>query len=111
MCAIAGILGLRYSEFVIQSMLKTMARRGPDGNGVAMSSEYCLLHSRLAIIDPEGGQQPMKLQHNGRSYIFADLPGTYSISARSAEEEAARDFICFGNPDAVAVLVGERLFI
>ncbi len=43
-------------------------------------------------------------EYNGRNYIFADLPGTYSISARSAEEEVARDFICFGNPDAVAVV-------
>lgn len=43
-------------------------------------------------------------EYNGRHYILADLPGTYSISARSAEEEVARDFICFGNPDAVAVV-------
>lgn len=38
------------------------------------------------------------------SYTFVDLPGTYSLFAHSAEEETARDFICFGNADAVAVV-------
>ena len=38
------------------------------------------------------------------SYILVDLPGTYSLSAHSAEEETARDFICFGGADAVVVV-------
>ncbi len=42
--------------------------------------------------------------HNGKDYIMVDIPGTYSLMAHSAEEEVARDFICFGNPDAVAVV-------
>jgi len=70
MCAIAGILGLHYHESVIQNMLRTMSRRGPDGNGVALFAGCCLLHARLAIIDPEGGQQPMKLQWQGRGYTL-----------------------------------------
>lgn len=41
---------------------------------------------------------------NGRNYILADIPGTYSLMAHSAEEEVARDFICFGNADAVIVV-------
>ena len=40
----------------------------------------------------------------GHSYILVDIPGTYSLMAHSAEEEVARDFICFGSPDAVAVV-------
>lgn len=39
-----------------------------------------------------------------RTYIFADLPGCYSLSARSAEEEVARDYIYFGNSDRIAVV-------
>lgn len=70
MCAIAGILGLQYNESVIQNMLRSMARRGPDSNGVALFAGGCLLHTRLAIIDPEGGQQPMKLQWQGRGYTL-----------------------------------------
>jgi ferrous iron transport protein B len=37
-------------------------------------------------------------------YILVDIPGTYSLLAHSAEEEVARDFICFWSPDAVAVV-------
>ena len=37
-------------------------------------------------------------------YIFVDIPGTYSLSAHSAEEEVARDFLCFDNPDAIIVV-------
>ena len=70
MCAIAGILGLPYDETVIQKMLRTMQRRGPDGSGVAMTAGVCLLHARLAIIDPAGGEQPMKLQWQGRYYTL-----------------------------------------
>jgi len=40
----------------------------------------------------------------GVSYILVDIPGTYSLMAHSAEEEVARDFICFGNPDAIVVV-------
>lgn len=42
--------------------------------------------------------------HKGVSYILVDLPGTYSLMAHSAEEEVARDFICFGEPDAAVVV-------
>ena len=70
MCAIAGILGLQFQEGIIHNMLRTMQHRGPDGNGVAMTAGVCLLHARLAIIDPAGGQQPMKLQWQGRNYTL-----------------------------------------
>ena len=42
--------------------------------------------------------------YNNTNYILVDIPGTYSLMAHSAEEEVARDFICFGNPDAVIVV-------
>lgn len=38
------------------------------------------------------------------NYVFADLPGTYSLMAHSAEEALARDGICFGNCDATVVI-------
>ena len=40
----------------------------------------------------------------GRRFCLVDLPGTYSLTARSAEEEAARDFLCFGGAEAVMVV-------
>ena len=38
------------------------------------------------------------------AYILVDIPGTYSLMAHSAEEEVARNFICFGGADAVVVV-------
>ncbi len=38
------------------------------------------------------------------NYILVDIPGSYSLSAHSTEEEIARDFICFGKADAVVVV-------
>ena len=40
-----------------------------------------------------------------REFIFVDIPGTYSIMSNSEEEEIARDYICFGNPDVTIVVV------
>jgi len=40
----------------------------------------------------------------GRSVVLVDLPGTYSLMAHSAEEEVARDFLCFGGADAAVVV-------
>ena len=45
-----------------------------------------------------------RCEHKGRGYLLVDLPGTYSLLARSAEEEAARDFLCFGGADAAVVV-------
>lgn len=42
--------------------------------------------------------------HRGRNYALVDLPGTYSLMAHSPEEEAARDFFCFGGADGAVVV-------
>jgi len=41
---------------------------------------------------------------NENEYLLVDLPGTYSLMAHSTEEEIARDFICFGEPDVTIVI-------
>ena len=43
-------------------------------------------------------------KYNNKEYALVDLPGTYSLFAASQEEMVARDFACFGNPDAVIVV-------
>ncbi|MCL1790351.1 MAG: ferrous iron transport protein B [Peptococcaceae bacterium] len=45
-----------------------------------------------------------RCSHKQKDYVIVDLPGCYSLLTRSAEEEAARDFICFGGADAVVVV-------
>lgn len=43
-------------------------------------------------------------QTTKHSLLLADVPGAYSLLAHSAEEEVARNFICFGGADAVIVV-------
>ena len=43
--------------------------------------------------------------HNGTTYRLVDLPGTYSLTANSAEEVIAREFIIKERPDVVVALV------
>lgn len=45
-----------------------------------------------------------RYEKGGHSWLVADLPGCGSLAAPSAEECAARDFICFERPDAVVVV-------
>ncbi len=43
--------------------------------------------------------------HKDKKFVLIDLPGTYSLLSNSVEEEVARDFICFGKPHAVVVVL------
>lgn len=45
-----------------------------------------------------------EFNYNNINYDLIDLPGTYSLFALSQEEIVARDFICFGDVDAVIVV-------
>ena len=71
MCAIAGLIALKRNQPVLAGMMETMLRRGPDGNGIYENGPCCLLHSRLAVIDPEGGRQPMTLLWAGERYVIS----------------------------------------
>ncbi|MDD4238498.1 MAG: FeoB small GTPase domain-containing protein [Desulfotomaculaceae bacterium] len=43
--------------------------------------------------------------HQCLTYKLIDLPGTYSLMANSVEEQVARDYLCFGRPDATVVVL------
>lgn len=45
-----------------------------------------------------------RYRYSGESFVLVDLPGTYSLLAHSVEEEVARDFMCFGESDAVVIV-------
>ena len=46
-----------------------------------------------------------KYTYKNKNFIVVDIPGTYSLMASSVEEEVARNFICFGSPDTIVVVV------
>lgn len=43
--------------------------------------------------------------YQNQEYTLVDLPGTYSLLTNSTDEQVARDFICFAQPDATIVVV------
>lgn len=43
-------------------------------------------------------------KYKNKKFLLVDIPGTYSLMSNSEEEEIARNYICFGNPD-VTILV------
>lgn len=52
------------------------------------------------VVRAEGG-----FEYNGRHYKTIDLPGTYSLLSTSTDEEVARNFILFGQPDVTVIVV------
>lgn len=91
MCAISGIIGTKAEEQTIAAMLSTMHRRGPDGSGVFRDGDVTLFHSRLAIIDPPGGKQPMTYTQAGETYTIIYNGELYNT------EELRRDLLTKGH--------------
>ncbi|MEU8174007.1 asparagine synthase (glutamine-hydrolyzing) [Microbispora hainanensis] len=87
MCGITGWVDygrdLRRERETVQAMTDTMACRGPDAEGMWLTPHAAFGHRRLAIIDIEGGRQPMTadaggevvaaLTYSGEVYNFREL--------------------------------------
>lgn len=82
MCGIAGLVGDIPSRTILERMQRTMRRRGPDQEGIWQGDSAALIHARLAVIDIEGGRQPMIrrigenqycMVYNGELYNTAEL--------------------------------------
>ena len=70
MCGIAGVIGPKLTETERSRIIKTVRHRGPDGDGCYAYENVHLLHTRLAIIDPQRGAQPMILEWAGERYVI-----------------------------------------
>ncbi|MCC7350012.1 MAG: asparagine synthase (glutamine-hydrolyzing) [Phycisphaerales bacterium] len=71
MCGIAVILpnsALEVAPWTIDRMTAALAHRGPDARATQRLKGCYLGHTRLAILDPEGGAQPMG-DEGGRHWI------------------------------------------
>ncbi len=84
MCGIAGFFSPSPTEFESDDLLLRMnsvlSHRGPDGAGIHRDGQAGLAHSRLAVIDVEGGHQPIVSEDgltavvlNGEIYNFREL--------------------------------------
>ncbi len=94
MCGIAGYIQTQPPPGdTIARMVARMNHRGPDGSGLWTGTcngwSIALGHSRLAIIDPSGGHQPMR-NENGQLHIsfnngLRSIPGHASRCASPAD--------------------------
>ncbi len=82
MCGIAGWVSfeedVREKRDALQAMSATLARRGPDDQGIYLTPAAGLVHRRLAVVDIAGGRQPMAegdytIVYNGELYNTEDI--------------------------------------
>ncbi len=93
-----------------------IVRSTPDDKVIALSGNpnvgKSTVFNNLTGLNQHTGNWPGKTvtnaqgkyTHRNQKFIMVDIPGTYSLMANSAEEEVARDFVCFGSPDATIVV-------
>lgn len=113
MCGIAGWVDfgrdLTREGPVLRTMTESMACRGPDAQGVWLSRRAAIGHRRLAVIDPEGGAQPMTarldgdvvLTFSGEIYNFRSLREElrghgHEFATRSDTEVLLRAYLQWG---------------
>ncbi|MFD8751879.1 asparagine synthase (glutamine-hydrolyzing) [Kitasatospora sp. NPDC059577] len=104
MCGIAGWIDfsrdLTLERETVEAMTGTLYRRGPDSDGVWCAPHAALGHRRLAVVDLEGGKQPMLarrgaaqapvvLTYSGEVYNFRELRA--QLSGRGHRFETASD--------------------
>ncbi len=110
-------MGLTYQSTHVNAMMDTFYIDKKEGQYVIAlagnpNTGKSTVFNALTGLHQHTGNWPGKtvtnargeFTHKGKEHILVDLPGTYSLSAVSVEEEVARDFICFGNADAVIVV-------
>ena len=94
MCGIAGAIDFNERpkvEECLSGMLASMRRRGPDAAGIDISDAGILFHSRLIVIDPVNGKQPMKLKRGGEVYTIVYNGELYNTEELRQELIAAGD--------------------
>ena len=80
MCGIIGIIGINAGRSVLRQMSDTLMHRGPDDKGDFCIPGLAFGHRRLAIIDLQGGVQPMVdldtglvITFNGEIYNYREV--------------------------------------
>ena len=69
MCGIAGIWGA-IDETNVRNMIDAQRHRGPDGQGLHIDVKNGVLgHTRLAIMDPAMGQQPIHNENRSAALV------------------------------------------
>ncbi|WP_434564321.1 asparagine synthase (glutamine-hydrolyzing) [Thermoanaerobacterium thermosaccharolyticum] len=74
MCGIVGWVSfeedLTHRSSIIASMGEKLKNRGPDSWGIWLSPHCAFAQTRLIVIDPEGGVQPMIKEYGDKKYVI-----------------------------------------
>ena len=110
MCGIAGAISfiedMREDMKVYEKMQRALLRRGPDQRGMLLTREAALIHTRLAVIDINGGRQPMSfgkytIIYNGELYnteeLRSELADEFDFATRSDTEIVLKSYIKWGS--------------
>ena len=107
MCGVVGIFNLEQKPVIkgdIKRMAKSIAHRGPDGDGFFIKENIGLGHKRLAILDlSKKGAQPMSSKNNkwtivfnGCIYNFLELKQELKTKGHTFISETDTEVICEG---------------
>jgi asparagine synthase (glutamine-hydrolysing) len=97
MCGINGASGAQLVDAIgaLQDSLDTILHRGPDGQGIYQRADVCMGMRRLAIIDVEGGHQPiynedrtLAVVFNGEIYNYRELMAGLKSRGHTFETES-----------------------
>lgn len=73
-CGITGWIDwhqdLTQQVFIVEKMANSLAKRGPDASNVWSSRHLLLGHTRLIVVDPAGGIQPMSIEKNNHTFTI-----------------------------------------
>ncbi|MEU8826004.1 asparagine synthase (glutamine-hydrolyzing) [Streptomyces sp. NPDC048636] len=108
MCGITGWISydkdLTAEREVLEAMNRTMSCRGPDAEGVWVDRHAALGHRRLAVIDIEGGKQPMAVERDGRTVLVTTYSGEIYNYRELRRELAVRGHAFRTNSDTEVAL-------
>jgi asparagine synthase (glutamine-hydrolysing) len=92
-CGVAAILdsGNPPSGGALQAACEALRHRGPDGQSVSRYGPAALIHTRLAIIDLAGGDQPLSSE-DGRCHVVANGEIYNHLDVRAELEAAGHRF-------------------
>lgn len=108
MCGIAGWINhketLHKNREIMNTMISTLANRGPDSSGTWISEHAIFAHRRLIVVDPDGGSQPMTRKYGEKEYIITYNGELYNTLDLRKELED-RGHIFKSNSDTEVLLV------
>lgn len=92
MCGIAGWIDwekdLTKQHPILSVMTETLSPRGPDAEGFWLSAHAALGHRRLAVVDLEGGGQPMIRKAGNNTYVIVYNGELYNTPEIRSELES-----------------------